>query len=217
MPEPSAAVSPVAPASQRRNVFLDDAVTPLDDAGYDADGAWAVTAGATPPLEPATNPAFAGGRRVRARRHGEHRFAVRFRASAALAAIAAAAIALPALTLSSSGDRPQSTDAARPIAAPPKATERPDARRSPDASQRPGPRPEPPSGSDSRSRPTAPAKGRRGARRRDRTGANAGSPPVAPGPAPSVAPAPPPSARPRPPRAQVQPAPVPTDAPPEFM
>ena len=217
MPDPSAAASAPAPASHRRNVFLDHAsgLTALDGPRHDADATQAVGVAATAELD--ARRALHGGRRVSARRQGEHRLAVRCRASAAVAAIAAAAIALLALTLGSSGDRPQSTDAARPTADPPTTTERSNARQSPDAPQRPRPRSEPTSGSDSRSTPTAPTGRMRGAARRDRTGANSGSPPVEPVPAPSVAPAPPPAARPRPPRARVLPAPVPTDAPPEFM
>jgi hypothetical protein len=222
MPEPSTAAAAATPPSERPNVFLDGAAAvagredPVDDLG----GLWAAATPATSTGTGAGRARQGGHRVVRRWQSSEYPLRRHVRRFAAAAAFAVAALTLLGLAFRPAEEHPAGNgESARPGAAAPAATERLDARLRHGARQTASGRPVPTSRSDRRSATAPRAAARRSARRRVQkpTRLGSGLPALPPAPAQSAAPAPSPPAQPRPPRARVLPAPVPTDAPPEFM
>ncbi len=222
MPNPSTAPDTAARPASQRNVFLDDtrdAIT-LDGPQNDADPTRAVGAAASGQFDASANLFHDTGRQGRSQRHRGHRASPRSRKLIAAAAIAATAATVLALSPGLAEERqPGSGEAARPGVAAPATSERPDSWQRPDAGRMSSPRHHRILRPRARFKHQTPGAGKHGARRGTQPPAPAdpGMRSSQPAPKPSATPTAAPAPRSGAPGAGALPAPVPSDAPPEFM
>jgi hypothetical protein len=240
MPEPANASVPGVELRGRHNLFLtpDGAcdASRRSDARRDVELIWSAANRAGTPIEARSDDPSRHGNRLARRCRRGYPSAVSIARSAAALVIAVVAAALLEFALAQPDRRPpRAGQGARPATVEPAVIEPLDALRRPGVVEATKPRHAPTPRARSRVKPTPRAPDRRTAPRRRRTRARTSrpsptAPPVAPPPSapappptpvapPPSAPAPPPTPAPVPvaPRAPKLPAPVLSDAPPEFM